>query len=315
MNKRDNIVKWSIISIFVGLYALVSTISTIHVIDFFKLSNPDWLAITLAIAFEIGAAACLGAIIILNKTSKTLVWILFILITLMQMTGNMYYAYSHVQNYQGWAELFGLVEEEPIFQKRILAFISGAILPIVALGFIKSLVDYIRPSEEKSVSSFPTSVNDQITDSVTQSIHVEDDIEEEDDIEVDPPNENLINAKRVWDTVKELREEGLLETPTKEDIEDEPTAFANSEYRLDDDYIIDADSLIDYHDSDEDLDEHSKSVKQTERKLAMAIANDPELKEKLNEAIKKLNVEDKYTKKRNNSTEGLDSERRVFGGM
>jgi hypothetical protein len=308
MNKRDNIVKWSIISIFVGLYALVSTISTIHVIDFFKLSNPDWLAITLAIAFEIGAAACLGAIIILNKTSKTLVWILFILITLMQMTGNMYYAYSHVQNYQGWAELFGLVEEEPIFQKRILAFISGAILPIVALGFIKSLVDYIRPSDENQVSSTP--INDQITDAVTQSIN-----NEEDDIEVDQPNENLINAKRVWDTVRELREEGLLETPSIEDIENEPTALSNSEYRLDDDYIIDADSLIDFHNSDEESEEHSKSVKQTERKLAMAIANDPELKEKLNEAIKKLNVEDKYTKKENNSAEDLNSERRVFGGI
>ena len=308
MNKRDNIVKWSIISIFVGLYALVSTISTIHVIDFFKLSNPDWLAITLAIAFEIGAAACLGAIIILNKTSKTLVWILFILITLMQMTGNMYYAYSHVQNYQGWAELFGLVEEEPIFQKRILAFISGAILPIVALGFIKSLVDYIRPSDENQVSSTP--INDQITDAVTQSIN-----NEEDDIEVDQPNENLINAKRVWDTVRELQKEGLLETPSIEDIENEPTALSNSEYRLDDDYIIDADSLIDFHNADEESEEHSKSVKQTERKLAMAIANDPELKEKLNEAIKKLNVEDKYTKKENNSAEDLNSERRVFGGI
>ena len=69
MTKRDNLVKNTIVSIFVGLYALVSCISTIHVIDFFRLSNPEWLAITLAIAFEIGAAACLGAIVILDKTS------------------------------------------------------------------------------------------------------------------------------------------------------------------------------------------------------------------------------------------------------
>jgi hypothetical protein len=308
MNKKNNSVKWTIISIFVGLYLLTSIVSTIHVIDFFRLSNPDWLAITLAIAFEIGAAASLSAIIILNKTSKFLVWSLFLLVTGIQVIGNMYYAYSHVQNYQGWAELFGLVEEEPIFQKRILAFISGAILPIVALGFIKSLVDYIRPSDENQVSSTP--INDQITDAVTQSIN-----NEEDDIEVDQPNENLINAKRVWDTVRELRKEGLLETPSIEDIENEPTALSNSEYRLDDDYIIDADSLIDFHNSDEESEEHSKSVKQTERKLAMAIANDPELKEKLNEAIKKLNVEDKYTKKENNSAEDLNSERRVFGGI
>jgi hypothetical protein len=148
MNKRDNIIKWSIISIFVGLYSMVSIISTIHVIDFFRLSNPEWLAITLAIAFEVGAAASLAAIIILDKTSRWLVWSLFIIITLMQMMGNMYYAYTHLGDFQFWSELFGLNEEEPIFQKRVLSIVSGAILPIVALGFIKSLVDYIRPSNE-----------------------------------------------------------------------------------------------------------------------------------------------------------------------
>jgi hypothetical protein len=147
MNKRDNIIKWSIISIFVGLYAMVSIISTIHVIDFFRLSNPNWLAITLAIAFEVGAAASLAAIIILDRTSRWLVWALFVIITLMQMMGNMYYAYTHLTDYAFWAELFGLSEEEPIFQKRVLSIVSGAILPIVALGFIKSLVDYIRPSK------------------------------------------------------------------------------------------------------------------------------------------------------------------------
>ena len=121
MSKRDNIIKWSVISIFVGLYVMVSAISTIHVIDFFRLSNPEWLAITLAIAFEIGAAASLAAIIILDKTSKSLVWLLFILITLMQMMGNMYFAYTHLTDYKNWSELFGLIEEEPIFQKRILS--------------------------------------------------------------------------------------------------------------------------------------------------------------------------------------------------
>ena len=149
MNKRDNIIKWTIVGIFVGLYAMVSIISTIHVIDFFRLSNPNWLAVTLAIAFEVGAAASLGAIVILDKTSRFMVWMLFLIITGMQMMGNMYYAYTHLTEYQSWSELFGLIEEEVIYQKRILSLISGAILPLVALGFIKSLVDYIRPSKEE----------------------------------------------------------------------------------------------------------------------------------------------------------------------
>ena len=144
MNK---FIKGFIFSTMIGLYVIVSLISTLHVIEFFEMSNPRWLAISLAVAFEIGAAASLASIIVLEKTSKTLVWSLFILLTGMQMQGNMFYAYQHLQDYMGWIELFGLQEEEPITQKRILSFVSGAILPLIALGFIKSLVDYMKPTE------------------------------------------------------------------------------------------------------------------------------------------------------------------------
>ena len=66
------------------------------------------------------------------------------------MMANSFHAFINLENYMGWIELFGLEEEEPIFQKRVLSIVSGAILPVVALGFIKSLVDYIRPEQPES---------------------------------------------------------------------------------------------------------------------------------------------------------------------
>jgi hypothetical protein len=201
MNQKA--VKYFIIGTFVTLYAIVSLISTIHVIDFFKLSNPDWLAVSLAIAFEIGAAASLASIIALKKMNKTLIWGLFIVLTLMQMMGNTYYAFKNLEDYQAWVDLFGLTDSEPIFQKRVLSIISGAVLPLVALGFIKSLVDYIKPNEDK---------------------------EEPTDTYKEPLNENKEVEKRVWDKVNELREEGKLPTPTAEDIADEPSALAFTPY-------------------------------------------------------------------------------------
>lgn len=141
---------------------MVSVISTIHVIDFFKLSNPTWLAVSLAIAFEVGAAASLASLIALDKMNKSLIWMLFFLLTAMQAMGNTYYAFVHLEDFKSWSELFGLIEEDEIFQKRVLSIVSGAILPIVALGFIKSLVDYIRPEEEPSVEE--SAEDDQITD-------------------------------------------------------------------------------------------------------------------------------------------------------
>lgn len=315
MNKRDNIVKWSIVSVFVALYAMVSIISTIHVIDFFRLSNPEWLAITLAIAFEVGAAACLGAIVILDRTSRWLVWSLFILITGMQMMGNMYYAYSHLEDFKMWAELFAINEEEPIFQKRILSLVSGAILPVVALGFIKSLVDYIRPSNGEEVE-YKDPEGDPI-----------------------PPKKDDI-AKRVWEKVNELREDGKLPPePTEEELKDEPTALAFTPYEieseeeeeenewdstlqdgLDEEEIAEINqemdkAIMDLTPEVKKEDDHEK-VKEVEKKIATVIAKNPELKEKLNEEIKKLDKkEDKYTKPEDSPISTVNRERRTFGGM
>lgn len=161
---KDKLVRNFVVGTFVSLYLLVSVISTIHVIDFFELSNPYWLAVTLAIGFEIGAAASLASLVILKKMNKTLVWALFITITLMQMQGNMYYAFINMDDYTSWSELFALIEEEPIFQKRVLAAISGAILPLVALGFIKSLVDYIKPEEDEEEILTEGTLDDTLMD-------------------------------------------------------------------------------------------------------------------------------------------------------
>lgn len=306
MTKRDNIIKWSIVSIFVGLYALVSCISTIHVIDFFKLSNPDWLAITLAIAFEVGAAASLAAIVILDKTSKALVWMLFIIITSLQIMGNMYYAYTHLQEFQGWVELFGMVEEELIFQKRVLSIVSGAILPIVALGFIKSLVDYIRPGSEVQIT-----INDQITDSVTQIEKVEEN-----------PKDLSKKAKEVWARVNKLKDEGKLPIHSEEDLI-EPSALAFTPYEVEDDYseeenIEEIEKEIEEESAvvEEEKESDQKSHTDIEVKLAKAISNNPELKEKLNEEIKKLeSLDDKYSNPDESPIANINSTRRTFGGM
>jgi hypothetical protein len=132
---KAKLVNWFIIGTFVSLYLAVSVISTLHVIKFFELSNPYWLSVSLAVAFELGAAASLASLIVLDKMNKALVWALFIVLTLFQSMGNVYYSYVNLHDFSGWVELFDLVDEEVIYQKRMLSMISGGILPFVALGF------------------------------------------------------------------------------------------------------------------------------------------------------------------------------------
>jgi len=208
---KGNLIRNFVIGTFVSLYLLVSVISTIHVIDFFELSNPYWLAVTLAIGFEVGAAASLASLVILKKMNKTLVWALFITITLMQMQGNMYYAFINMDDYTSWAELFNLIEEEPIFQKRVLAAISGAILPLVALGFIKSLVDYIKPEDEdEEILTDGSMDDDMLTDGFEtkpSQEYFEDKIEDMRDV-VDS-----------YDNLQDEIESHIVKQPTKEERE------------------------------------------------------------------------------------------------
>lgn len=204
---KNKLVHRSIIATFVSLYLLVSIISTLHVIEFFKLSNPEWLAISLAIAFELGAAASLASLVILDRMNKTLVWMLFGTITLMQMQGNMYYAFVHMEDFQGWSELFGLIEEDIVYQKRVLSAVSGAILPLVALGFIKSLVDYIKPEPQSLVKE---------VDETEESVKVEETNVETNENNFSYTPEELEDFKE-WDVTLE---DGLDEEPTVEVTEE-----------------------------------------------------------------------------------------------
>lgn len=198
--KKSKAIKYFVIGTFMSLYILTSVVSTVHVIDFFELSNPKWMAVTLAVGFELGAAASLASLITLDKMNKPLIWTLFIVITLMQMQGNMYHAYSNIENYSMWSELFNLVDWEPLAQKRLLAAVSGAILPLVALGFIKSLVDYIRPEDEAirpedldviyEEINHPTETLDEQVESMRKVVDSYDDLTNE--IEKKEQRENIV---------------------------------------------------------------------------------------------------------------------------
>ena len=213
--QKSKIIHWFIIGTFVTLYVLVSLISTIHVIDFFQLSNVKWLAVTLAVAFEIGAAASLASIIVLDRMNKWIVWGLFFLLTAMQAMGNTYYAFNHLGDYQGWIELFGLNEEDPLYQKRILSIVSGAILPLVALGFIKALVDYIRPDYEEIEAPVSEEAHEEKPQQITQVP----DIDKKPLVDMD----SLLAAlKMVNDEKKapEISVQEAIEEPAQENIQE-----------------------------------------------------------------------------------------------
>lgn len=136
----------------------------------------------------------------------------------MQMQGNMFYAFTNLgSEYVTWSELFGLIEEEPLYQKRVLAAVSGAILPLVALGFIKSLVDYIKPDGNEEDESVKDDTVEVASDSQL-------DFEEE---EWDEMHAHDMVLNQMVDEVDpfEEDEEDLLQRALEEKAEEEKQAF------------------------------------------------------------------------------------------
>lgn len=150
--------------LFAILYISVAFVSTFHAISFFGLANQLWIAVMLAITFEIGQAAVLFSILT-NATGKNKIipWFLMIVLTLVQVLGNVYSSYKYlITHSESLLQYF----KEPIFVwmdmpdqqcNVILTYIIGAILPIVSLLMTSMVTNYLEKTEDKT----PTKQKDE----------------------------------------------------------------------------------------------------------------------------------------------------------
>lgn len=148
---KQKLIKYGTMFSYLLLYIIVAIVSLVSSIHFFNLAHQGWMSIVLACSFEIGQMACLFGALTRRKKGFDIVWIMFVVLTLFQCMANTYAAYIGLTEYTSWSELFGLNEMEQMEQKRIIAGISGAILPLIALGFIKCLTDYMNETEIQKV--------------------------------------------------------------------------------------------------------------------------------------------------------------------
>lgn len=141
--------------LFSVLYLAVGMVSVYHAISFFSISNENWLAIILALAFEIGQAAVLFSLLV-NKSKKTMPWILMTVLTLVQVLGNVYSSYQYAAihsveeiKYFTDSVLFFIQDPNPQVNQVMISYITGAILPIVALCMTSMIVNVSGVDNEK----------------------------------------------------------------------------------------------------------------------------------------------------------------------
>lgn len=156
---------------FLALYLFVAGISFCHAIQFFCIGNPMIMSVMLALAFELGLALSLAAVLLSDANKKaTLPWILMVVLTFVQVIGNVYSVekyicesnavyYQYLQN----ALLFWIegVSEQTV--QVIISWIMGAILPIIALfmtDMVASNIKNMNDLKENEAKELPE--NDEV---------------------------------------------------------------------------------------------------------------------------------------------------------
>ena len=164
--------KYVLTILFSLLYLAVGFVSTYHAIAFFSISNESWLAVILAIAFEVGQAAVLFSVLT-NPTKKIMPWVLMAVLTLVQVLGNVYSSYQYmILNSQDMityftnSVLFYLQDPDPQVNQVMISYITGAILPIVALCLTSMVVNTSGVSEET-----PTMISQENNDEESKIIY------------------------------------------------------------------------------------------------------------------------------------------------
>lgn len=144
------------IGLFAILYITVALVSLIHSFAFFGLANDNAMSIMLGTTFEIGQAAVLLSILTSKRDrSRIMPWCLMILLTAVQVLGNVYSSYKYLMTHStGDLRFF----KEPIFiwttlpdaqATVIITYIVGAILPIVALCMTSMVSNYIEDTSNE----------------------------------------------------------------------------------------------------------------------------------------------------------------------
>lgn len=199
------------IGLFAILYITVALVSLIHSFAFFGLANDNAMSIMLGTTFEIGQAAVLLSILTSKKDrSRIMPWCLMILLTAVQVLGNVYSSYKYLMTHStGDLRFF----KEPIFiwttlpdaqATVIITYIVGAILPIVALCMTSMVSNYIEDTS-----------NEDIED--TSNENIDDNKLEKHPTEVPKDYNNIDNNI-----------EGPTEEPTKETIEESKESIEES---------------------------------------------------------------------------------------
>ena len=181
------------------LYCSSAFVSTMHAIEFFSLANVGYLAIMLALTYEIGQAAVLSSLLIDKRNQKKVVpWILMGVLTICQILGNTFSVYKNIclnsMNELVWIKepIFVFANDFPDKQATIIiTWVMGALLPVISLLMCEMVTSYIHRDKEE----------DKVQEPAKQE-----EIKEDKKEEPEPESEHKIENEQVQEQTNQKEE-------------------------------------------------------------------------------------------------------------
>jgi len=163
---KNKVLYGSLIITFAILYGFTAFVSWYHAITFFNIANPQWLSIILSFVAEIGQMSILFSLLLTKNKHKLLPWFIMIVLTSLQVIGNVVSSYKFIQTsttmdfqYFQQSILFWVENTNSQMFKVIIAWITGGILPVVALSMTALVAENISLVNEE-VKSVETIISD-----------------------------------------------------------------------------------------------------------------------------------------------------------
>jgi len=195
---------------------LVVIISISHVVNWYEIGNPVNWAIYLSVAIEIFALTSVSAATI--NINKTTIWFLFALVTIIQLIGNVFFSYNHIDSsseiFVSWVELIGPFFEDwdILSHKRFLALVQGGTLPIMSLTALHFYLKFNENLDLKEVQN--KSEEEETTRTIDNDPTPMIDIDSSSTGNLTPNNDDLtLTEDDVINEDKEVVKKKIFETP------------------------------------------------------------------------------------------------------
>ena len=211
------------------LYCSSAFVSTMHAIEFFSLANVGYLAIMLALTYEIGQAAVLSSLLIDKRNQKKVVpWILMGVLTICQILGNTFSVYKNIclnsMNELVWIKepIFVFANDFPDKQATIIiTWVMGALLPVISLLMCEMVTSYIHRDKEENKVQEPTKQEeikeDKKEELENEQVQEQTNQKEETIKEYEQNNERYNNRSKESEGVVNDADEGNTQNLTKEE--------------------------------------------------------------------------------------------------